>query len=142
MNEPDKSILQVFNAYKAAVRAKDVEAFVALFDKDVRVFDLWGQWSHDGIRSWRGMAAGWFGSLDSDLVIVEVEDLRMITTDKLAVAHAFIRYKAVSAAGVELRALTNRQTWVLEPAGETWKIVHAHSSVPIEHGTLKAMLQR
>lgn len=142
MNEPEKSILRVFDAYKAAVLAKDVEAFVALFDQHIRVFDMWGQWSLEGLGSWRGMATDWFGSLGSDLVVVEVEDLRTVATDQLAVAHAFVRYKAVSADGVELRALTNRQTWVLEPAGETWKIVHAHNSTPIEFGTLKAILQR
>jgi uncharacterized protein (TIGR02246 family) len=142
MSEPENSIRQVFEAYKAAVFAKDVEAFAALFDSDVRIFDMWDQWSRDGLKSWRNMAADWFSSLGSDRVIVDIEDLRTIVTDKIAVAHAFVRYKAVSAEGVELRALVNRQTWVLELAGSTWKIVHAHSSTPIEHGTLKAILQR
>lgn len=139
--ESEKSILRVFDAYKAAVLAKDVEAFVALFDRDVRVFDMWGQWSLDGIEAWRNMAAGWFSSLGSDRVVVEVEDVQMIVTDQLAAAHAFVRYKAVSPEGVELRALVNRQTWVLVRADEVWKIVHAHSSAPIEHGTLKAILR-
>lgn len=41
MNEPEKPVIQVLDAYKAAVAAKDVDAFVALYDQDVRVFDLW-----------------------------------------------------------------------------------------------------
>jgi hypothetical protein len=36
-----------------AVLAKDVEAFVALYDADVRIFDPFGAWSHRGIDAWR-----------------------------------------------------------------------------------------
>jgi ketosteroid isomerase-like protein len=53
MNEPEKPIIQVLDSYKAAVKAKDVDAFVALYDQDVRVFDLWGVWSYQGVEAWR-----------------------------------------------------------------------------------------
>ena len=38
--------------------AKDVDAFAALFDVDVRVFDMWGVWSYDGIAAWPTTTGG------------------------------------------------------------------------------------
>ena len=35
---------EVLDAYAAAVRAKDVEAFLSLYADDVRNFDLWSEW--------------------------------------------------------------------------------------------------
>ena len=57
---------QMLDAYAAAVRAKDVDAFVALYADDVRNFDLWAEWSYDGKEALRGMVAEWFGSLPAD----------------------------------------------------------------------------
>lgn len=52
MNAPDQPIRQVLDNDKAAVLAKDVDAFVALYDRDVLVFDMWRVWSYDGIAAW------------------------------------------------------------------------------------------
>ena len=66
----DAPIRQVMDAYTAAVRAKDVDAFIRLYAQDVRVFDLWSNWSYDGAAAWRGMVTGWFDSLGTAQVAV------------------------------------------------------------------------
>ena len=66
----DAPIRQVMDAYTAAVRAKDVDAFIGLYAQDVRVFDLWSNWSYDGAAAWRGMVTGWFDSLGTAQVAV------------------------------------------------------------------------
>ena len=43
---------RTLTAYAQAVRAKDVEAFAALYDPDVHVFDMWGTWSLRGLPAW------------------------------------------------------------------------------------------
>jgi uncharacterized protein (TIGR02246 family) len=135
-------IEQVLEAYRAAVHAQDVDAFVALYDDDVRVFDTWGRWSYDGIEAWRGMAAEWFGSLGGDQVVVEHADVRIEVGGDLAVAHAFTRFKGLSASGEELRAMDNRLTWALRRTdGGAWKVVHEHTSAPVDDGG-KAVLAR
>ena len=40
----DRAIEQVLGGYAAAVRAKDVDGFVSLYAKDMRVFDMWARW--------------------------------------------------------------------------------------------------
>jgi uncharacterized protein (TIGR02246 family) len=137
------TIEQVLERYAAAVRAKDVASFVALYANDVRVFDMWGRWSYEGAETWRDMAAEWFGSLGTEQVAVEFEDVSTLVSDNVAVVYAFVTYKGLSADGTELRAMNNRLTWALhEKPDDGWKIVHEHSSAPADLETGKVQLQR
>ena len=60
----------------------------------------------------------------------------------VAVAHAFVTYKGLSAEGRELRAMHNRLTWALKQENGAWKIVHEHISAPADFKTSKDILQR
>jgi uncharacterized protein (TIGR02246 family) len=134
---------QMLKAYAAAVRSKDVDAFMALYADDVRNFDLWSEWAYDGKDELRGMVADWFGSLgDDEEVAVEWDDVRTQPGEDVAALSAFLTYSAVSPAGEKLRSMNNRLTWVLrKDADGTWRIVHEHTSAPAgEEG--KVQLQR
>ena len=141
MNE-EQPVTQILEAYKAAVFAKDVDAFVALYDQDVRIFDMWGRWSYDGSEAWREMVTDWFGSLGTERVEVEFDDVQTTSTRDVVVAHAFVTYRGLSAEGEALRALQNRVTVVLRQKGGAWKIVHEHSSAPADFETSKVILKR
>jgi uncharacterized protein (TIGR02246 family) len=132
----------LLDAYRDAVRAKDVDAFIAIFADDVRVFDMWGTWSHDGIDSWREMAVGWFGSLGDELVRVEFDDVQATIGDDTAVLSAFVTFAGLSADGAELRSMNNRLTWGLRKTDGSWKVVHEHTSAPVELATGKVDLRR
>ena len=119
-------------AYAAAVRAKDVDAFVGLYADDVRTFDLWSEWSYDGKDALRAMVSEWFGSLEDDeLVAVEFDDVRTQAGPDVGAVSAFTTYAAVAPDGTELRSMNNRLTWVLRRDGDgAWKIAHEHTSAP------------
>ena len=134
--------MEMLAAYRDTVRAKDVDGFVALFADDVQVFDQWGRWSHDGIGAWREMAVGWFGSLGDEFVVVEFDDVRTRVSVDMAMASAFVTYRGMSAQGQELRSLTNRLTWLLRQESGAWKVVHEHTSVPIDDATGKGIFRR
>ena len=123
---------EMLNAYAAAVRAKDVDAFVGLYADDVRNFDLWAEWSYDGKEALRGMVAEWFGSLPADEVVaVKFDDVRTQAGADVAALSAFTTFAAESPDGTELRSMNNRLTWILrkDPDG-AWKIAHEHTSAP------------
>ncbi|GGA13570.1 YybH family protein [Dyella caseinilytica] len=141
MNERIDPFVQMLDSYKAAVFAKDVDAFATLYDDDVHIFDMWGAWSLHGIASWRNMAVEWFSSLGSERVIVDVKDAQSTLVGELAIGHAILTYTAVSAEGKELRSLSNRITIGLKRTGESWKVLHEHTSAPIDQRSLKAILQ-
>ena len=122
---------QMLELYAAAVRAKDVEAFVGLYEDDVRTFDLWSEWSYDGKDALRAMVTEWFGSLGTDMVAVEFDVVRTQAGDDVAAVSAFTTYRGLSSAGEELRSMNNRLTWVLRKDGDgAWKIAHEHTSAP------------
>jgi uncharacterized protein (TIGR02246 family) len=127
---------QMLKAYAAAVRAKDVDAFLDLYADDVRNFDLWTEWSYDGKDALRGMVAEWFGSLaDDEEVVVEWDDLRVQAGEDVGGLSAFLTYGAVSSSGETLRSMNNRLTWVLRKNGDgVWQIAHEHTSAPAGEG--------
>ena len=132
----------LLEAYRDAVHAKDVDAFVAIFADDVRVFDMWGAWSHDGIDAWREMAEGWFGSLGDERVRVEFDNVQTTVGEDVAVLSASVTFAGLSADGNELRSMNNRLTWGLRKTAGTWKVVHEHTSAPVEMATGKVDLKR
>ncbi len=122
---------EILEAYAAAVHAKDVEAFLALYADDVRTFDLWSVWSYDGRDALRAMVEEWFGSPDTAPQIgVEFDDVRTEVGHDVAAVSAFTTFRGIDADDNELRSMNNRLTWILRRDGDTWKIVHEHTSAP------------
>lgn len=143
MMTAEQPILQVLDRYRCAVTAKDVDAFAALYDDEVLVFDLWGRWCHRGLADWRATAAEWFGSLaDDERVLVEFSDTHVAVAHDLAIAHAFVTYRAVSANGTDRRSLDNRMSATLRLKSGRWKIVHEHTSAPVDAASSKVQLKR
>ncbi len=123
---------EMLERYSAAVRAKDVDAFVGLYADDVRTFDLWERWSYDDRDALHAMVTEWFGSLaDDEVVDVGFDEVRTQTGEDVGSVSAFTTFRALSPEGEELRSMNNRLTWVLrKEADGTWKIVHEHTSAP------------
>ena len=142
MSQTPDPFLQILEAYRAAVLAKDIEAFLALYDTEVHVFDLWGAWSLHGLEAWRGMAVEWFASVGEEWIVVDIDQARSTCSGELAIGHAFLTYTAISADGQELRSLDNRITAAMRKVDGIWKIFHEHTSAPIDHSSLKAVLRR
>ncbi|HEY7422577.1 MAG TPA: SgcJ/EcaC family oxidoreductase [Gaiellaceae bacterium] len=134
---------EMLDRYAAAVRAKDVDAFVGLYADDVRTFDLWSEWSYDGKDALRGMVAEWFGSLAEDEeVAVKFDEVRTQAGPDVAGVSAFTTFAAVAPDGTELRSMNNRLSWILrKDADGGWKIAHEHTSAPAG-GEGKVQLKR
>ncbi len=135
-------IAALFDAYKAAVWARDADALLALYDPDIRVFDTWGTWSYEGIAAWGRSVRGWLGSLGEERVAVDVDDVGIIGGTDFASASAGVTYAAITPDGTRLRSMQNRLSWALARRDGAWRIVHEHTSVPIGHQDLKGILQR
>lgn len=142
MSQLPDPFLQALETYKVAVFAKDVEAFLALYDDEVHVFDLWGAWSLHGVEAWRNMVVDWFASVGDERIVVDIDQARSYRSDELLIGHAFLTYTALSDDGRRLRSLDNRITAALKKVDGVWKIFHEHTSAPIDHASAKAMLRR
>jgi ketosteroid isomerase-like protein len=140
--ELQKSIDRALDLYKSAVLARDVAAFMRLYDPEVRVFDAWGIWLYAGAAAWQTAVEGWFTSLGSERVHVRFDDVQSSSDRDMAMVSAVVTYAGVSADGAPLRTIQNRLTWVLRTRGHVLRIVHEHTSAPIGFDDSKAILQR
>jgi len=131
----------LFDFFSDAVYNKDVEAYLELYDEQVLVFDMWQAWSYEGLPAWRKMVEGWFSSLGSDRDRVTFRDKHVEVAGDMGFVTAIVRFAAVSEAGEELRFLDNRLSWVIRRSGDAWKIVHQHTSGPIDFNSMKVQLR-
>ena len=134
--------LRTLAAYVEAVRTKDVDAFAALYDQDIHVFDMWGTWSLRGLTTWRDMAAGWFSSLGDEQVVVTFNSESSTAAGDLVIGHAVLTYTAIAPDGTRLRSLSNRTTMALRKTADSWKVFHQHTSAPIDPQSQLAILRR
>ena len=141
MTDADRPVRRLLADYAAAVLAKNVDAFVALYADDVLIYELWANWTHD-LASWRAMATGWFEFLGDERSVVEANDVRTSVSGDMALLTATLTYRAVDSSGQELRSLDNRLSWVLRERGGRWQVVHEHTSVPIAHESGKGIFKR
>jgi ketosteroid isomerase-like protein len=136
-----KGLESLPETYKNAVFQKDVEMFVSIFDEEVRIFDMW-EWVYNGVTPWREMVKTWFGSLGTERVVVTFDEVQTRSENGMGVVSAFARFAAISETGEELRFLQNRLTWVVQNKGGVWKVIHEHTSGPVDGATMKVLLQR
>jgi len=145
LDDLETQIKRIFARYKAAVLAKDIEAFITLYSEDVRVFDTWEAWSYDDAAAWRSAIGQWFTSLEKEteeIVTVSAEEIRITGSADLAMASAMVTYAAISPSGRTLRSMQNRLTWTLARKDGNWRIVHEHTSMPIGPGDMRALTSR
>lgn len=139
MTEAESPVLPILAAYKAAVYAKDVDAFLAIYDQDISIFDMWAEWEYRGIVAWRKIVEGWFGSLQEERVLVDFSNIQTTSDADMAMAYLFVSYQAIAQDGTRLRGMQNRMTLALRRRQGVWQIVHQHTSSPIEFETTKAI---
>jgi ketosteroid isomerase-like protein len=142
-SESENKVIRILDAYKEAVYRKDISAYEALYSDKAQIFDTWGPaWIYKDKELWLDVARSWFAGLGDERVVVEMENVQIDEVSDMAFASAFVKYSAVSPAGKTIRWLENRLSCVLAPVNGAWKIIHQHTSAPINHTCLKASLRR
>lgn len=126
--------------YAAAVLSRDPDAFLALYDDTLHVFDMWQVAPMHGLAAWRAMAEGWFGGLGDEVVVVTWRQADSKVEGDLAFGHAIVNFAAHAPDGSVLRSLDNRFSVALRRTAAGWKVFHEHTSAPIQHDDLRGVL--
>lgn len=137
-----KEIESLTQKFRTSVFEKDIETFISLFHEKVLIFDLWQQWTYNGLPAWREMVKGWFESLGTDSDVVTFDEIQIQSSGELASLTAIVKFTAVSEKGEELRFLQNRLTWIIRKKENQWKIIHQHTSSPIDFNSMKVILTK
>lgn len=127
------TVNELLENFQSAVLEQDVDKFISMYDINVHVFDSWSKWNIIGSAEWRKHVEGWFSVLkrDNSVLKVSYEDCVVYENGDLASIHTNVRFSEFNSNKIEFRHLTNRFTFILKKIDSTWKIVHEHSSLPI-----------
>ncbi|HEY9154475.1 MAG TPA: nuclear transport factor 2 family protein [Opitutaceae bacterium] len=129
---PNHSEITAFiETFKSTAFAKDVSGFLALYDDDARIFDLWKKWSYRGVAAWKPAVEEWFKHTGENRDAISLHDVVIQGAEGFCTVTAFITFSCVDPKGVVLRAMHERLTLVLTKSQSGWKILHQHSSAPV-----------
>ena len=133
-------IEEFFKVYKNSVWCKDSSAMINLYDEQAVIFDMWNKSYTIDPSAWAKIIEDWFGSLGEEKVNVEFEMVKIHQSEDIGFASALIRFQAISPEGAVLRSMKNRITLGFSKSGDTWKVIHQHTSAPISSNGLTAIL--
>ncbi|MGE6414022.1 YybH family protein [Planococcus kocurii] len=134
-------VQDVLQNYRDAVYEQDVEKFLLSYAPNVHVFDCWEEWEYHGIEQWSTMVTEWFRRLAEEEMKLGVEIHKEAGKEnaEMAYVHGSVSFAALDQTGKELRKMSNRFTFVMEKIDDSWRIVHEHSSLPIDMESGKAI---
>jgi uncharacterized protein (TIGR02246 family) len=135
MSDQPDGITQVLQAYSDAVEARDVETFLALYDDGMHLFDMWDHYEVNGKDAWREMVAGWFGAHPGEALEARFEDVSAVSGQDVAFAHMVMTFAIVAPGGELSYEQAHRMTLGIQRKDGAWKIVHEHTSMPINNET-------
>lgn len=130
----------ILKKYSQSILEKDLECFCSLYDDNVLVYDMWQQWTYKGIDEWKKNVQNWFSSLGELRDKVSFDEIEIVEKQEMALVTAIVRFAAIDQQAIELRFLQNRFTWVMCKKENLWKIIHQHSSSPIDFESMKPRL--
>ena len=128
-----------FHLYSKTAYEKDITGMISLYDDNVLVFDMWEKGFTAGIKEWSSIIADWLSSLNDEKVKVLFERIDIQEGADTAFAHALIQFQAISPDGSVIRSMKNRITVGMIKRDGLWKVVHQHTSAPVD-SNLKAIL--
>ena len=134
-----KQIQDYFTIYKQAAWDKDIEEMIGLYDDNVVIYDMWTKGYQIGIAEWAKEINDWLGSLGEENVKVIFEMVQIHESGNIGFGSALITYQAISTDNTILRSMKNRITIGVHKSGNDWKVIHQHTSAPI-NAELQAIL--
>jgi ketosteroid isomerase-like protein len=128
-----------FTIYRQSAWDKDVESMVGLYHEKVVIFDMWKQGYQTGLKEWSVVIQDWLGSLGEEKVNVIFEMIEIHEGDHVGFGSALITFQAISIDNTIIRSMKNRITLGFSKEKDVWKVVHQHTSAPI-NSNLEAIL--
>jgi uncharacterized protein (TIGR02246 family) len=126
-------------ARAAAVRAKDVEALLAWYAPEVVTFDLVPPISNRGAGAVRERVAAWFSSFRTPIEY-EVREVTVFVAGDVALDHHLTHVRGTGVSGAEIDMWFRETVGYRKVAGR-WRVVHQHSSVPVDMATGRPVLE-
>jgi ketosteroid isomerase-like protein len=128
-----KQLQDYFTIYKQAAWDKDIERMIGLYDDNVLIYDMWTNGYQTGLAEWSGVITDWLSSLGEENVNVTFEMIEINEGGEIGFGSALITYQAISSDNTILRSMRNRISIGFRKRKDIWKVIHQHTSAPINN---------
>lgn len=125
-----KSPETVLERYIDAIQTLNKQAMDNLYARELRMFDMTSPFELRGAGAFAQRVDQWFDDTADMNMNAEASSVESKIVDGMAYMTMFMRYSDTDKDGAQ-NGMTNRLTWVLVPDGDDWKILHEHTSVPL-----------
>ncbi|MFC9688677.1 YybH family protein [Kribbella sp. NPDC056951] len=123
-------IRQQIDVIVESIRAKDLEALMAVYTTDVVSYDVEPPLQHLGTAAKARNWANAFAFFET--VNYEIRDLTLTVGDDVAFGYAFARLSGTGRNGAAMAGMWVRVTYGLRKIDGTWLIAHDQVSVPLD----------
>lgn len=130
-------IRERLDAWTQALRAKDLDALMALYAPDTITFDLMPPSQVDGAERYRQNFERWFTAMPGP-IDYDMHDLRITMGDDVAFCHSLSHVKATRANGDKADYWVRVTVGFQKRSGQ-WLVIHDHVSMPIDMQSQKAV---
>jgi len=134
-----KRIQDYFAIYKQSAWGRDTESMIGLYADSVVIFDMWNQGYQTGLNEWSVVIKDWLGSLGDENVNVIFEMIEIHEGQEVGFGSALVTFQAISPENTIVRSMKNRITLGFIRENGEWKVIHQHTSAPI-NSELEAIL--
>jgi ketosteroid isomerase-like protein len=124
----EMAIRAVIESVAKAHYDKNAAGVVAPYAKDAVIYELAPPLSHMGmdVKQKQAWMDGWEGAIER-----EVRDLEITVTGDFAMVHGYYRLGGTPKSAGRPISFWMRATVALRREGNSWQIVHEHTSVPL-----------
>jgi uncharacterized protein (TIGR02246 family) len=138
-NKDEQEIRALEERFAAAFRAKDVAAIMKVYapGSELFVFDVIPPRQYVGFDAYKKDFEDFFAAFPGPVDKFEVQDLSIVTDDKLAFSHS-IQPGIMTAKDGSKVNLVVRVTDGYRKINGKWLIIHEHLSIPVDLNTGKA----
>ena len=130
-------IRQRLQAWTRSLRAKDLDALMALYAPDTVTFDLMPPSQVQGADRYRKNFERWFAAMPGP-IDYDIHDLRITLSEDVGFCHFLSHIKATRANG-ETADYWVRVTVGFQERNGQWMMIHDHVSMPFDMETSKAV---
>jgi uncharacterized protein (TIGR02246 family) len=128
---PDEATIRAqIDQRVAAVRAKNADAVLTCYARDVATFDLMAPLANLGIDAVRKRLVEWFASFEAP-IDYELRDVQLAVAGDVAFDHHFTHVRGTTKTGQHID-MWFRETMGYRRVDGHWKVTHQHSSVPLD----------
>jgi uncharacterized protein (TIGR02246 family) len=140
-NKDEQEIRALEERFATAFRAKDVAGVMKAYapGNDLFVFDVVPPRQYVGFDAYKKDFEDFFATFPGPVVKFEVQDLSIVTDDKLAFSHS-VQPSTMTAKDGSKVTLVVRVTDGYRKINGKWLIVHEHLSLPVDLATGRADL--